>query len=73
MGVVWGELEHGVRGLIMKEEIDKRVNKTTFASNPYMNLNLHIPSSVRFLAPKLHTSALTAILYTFMTQTTPTQ
>jgi len=33
MGVVWGELEHGVRGLIMKEEIDKRVNKTTFASN----------------------------------------
>ena len=35
----------------------------------YMN---HIPSSVGFSAPKLHTSALTAILYTFVTQTTPT-
>ena len=32
----------------------------------------HIPSSVRFSAPKLHTSALAAILYTFVMQTTPT-
>jgi len=31
-----------------------------------------ISGSVRFLAPKLHTSALTAILYMFVTQTTPT-
>ena len=32
----------------------------------------HISSSVRFSAPKLYTSALAAILYTFMTQTTTT-
>ena len=38
----------------------------------YMNETYHIPSSVGFSAPKLHTSALTAILYTFVTQTTPT-
>jgi len=37
----------------------------------YMNYTYHIPSSVGFSAPKLHTSALTAILYTFVTQTTP--
>jgi len=30
------------------------------------------PSSVGFSAPKLHTCALAAILYTFMTQTTLT-
>ena len=29
----------------------------------YMNETYHIPSSVGFSAPKLHTSALTAILY----------
>ena len=37
----------------------------------YMNY-VHIPSSVGFSAPKLHTSALTAILYMFVAQTTPT-
>ena len=38
----------------------------------YMNETYHIPSSVGFSAPKLHTNALTANLYTFVTQTTPT-
>ena len=33
---------------------------------------LHIPSSVGFSAHKFHTIALTAILYTYVTQTTPT-
>ena len=37
-----------------------------------VDMILHIPSSVKFSAPKLHTSALTAILYMYMTQTTPT-
>ena len=32
----------------------------------------HIPSFVKLSAPKLHTSALTAIPCTFVTQTTPT-
>jgi len=34
----------------------------------YMQKTYHIPSSVGILAPKLHTSALAAILYTLMTQ-----
>ena len=40
--------------------------------SPCMHSTYHIPSSVRLSGPKLHTSALIAILYTFMTQTTPT-
>ena len=36
----------------------------------YMNQTYHITSSVKVF--KLHTSVLTAILYMFMTQTTPT-
>ena len=41
-------------------------------SSLYMNSTYHILNSVGFSAPKLHTNALTAILYTFVTQTTPT-
>jgi len=35
-------------------------------------LNLPYPQFCQISAPKLHTSALEAILYTFVTQTTPT-
>jgi len=38
----------------------------------YMKLNLPYPQFSRGFTPKLHTSALTAILYTFVTKTTPT-
>ena len=38
----------------------------------YMKFKLPYPRSVRFSDPKLHTSAIVAILYTFATQTTPT-
>ena len=38
----------------------------------WIELPIIFPSSVRFSASKLHTSALTAILYTFVIQTTPT-
>ena len=41
-------------------------------SKDEIELTYHIPSSGGFSAPKLHTNALTAILYMFMTQTTPT-
>ena len=37
-----------------------------------MNYTYHIPSSVRFSAPKLYINALTAVVYIFLTQTTPT-
>ena len=46
-----------------------RINYFTVENSysPYMN----IPSSIRFSVPKLHTSALAAILYMFMTQPHP--
>ena len=48
---------------------------THYQMNYFLAYNIciqHIPSSVRFSAPKLHTNTLAAILYTFVTQTTPT-
>jgi len=67
-------LDNTVPEIVLRTHCNKPVNPLPDELfSVEVTFSLYIPSSVGFSAPKLHTSALTAILYTFVTQTTPTQ